>query len=317
VKFWLPGKQQKDILAEIAEDLHSQIEDRESALGHPLEETDLVAILKQRGSPLRVASGYIPEHRLINPALLPLYRMVLKIVLLWVLAPVFAIVFIAPVFDSGRPGPALLLFFSEAFRALFFVIGVVTAVFALLDRYHAKWVDRWDPRKLPRVPARHETTARSNDFAGFAFGIAAFIFWADIMWQRSAFAFPGGARFILGPIWNQIYWVVLGLTLARAFVDLFSFLRPIWTRGRSYVRLALDAAAILVAVGLLKVNNWVDIAGPNVSAADVAKAMPWINGTIQITLISIVVITLIDVVLQARLLVRAKPSRPTQILTAS
>src|ERR1700683_605364 len=87
VKFWLPGKQQKDILAELAEDLHSQIEDRESSLGHPMDEADLVALLKQRGSPMRVASGYIPEHRLINPAMLPLYRLVLKILLLWVLAP--------------------------------------------------------------------------------------------------------------------------------------------------------------------------------------------------------------------------------------
>ena len=78
VKMWLPRKQQKDILAELAEDLHSQIEERESALGRPLEEADLVALLTRRGSPMRVASGYIPEHRLINPAMLPLYRLVLK-----------------------------------------------------------------------------------------------------------------------------------------------------------------------------------------------------------------------------------------------
>src|SRR5580692_11792483 len=174
VKFWLPGKQHKDILAEIAEDLHSQIDERESALGHPMDEADLVALLKQRGAPMRVASGYIPDHRLINPAMLPLYRLVLKIVLLWVMAPTFAIVFIAPVFDSARPGPALLRFFVEAFRALFLVIGIVTTVFALLDRYHTKWVDKWDPRKLPRVPATHQPMEWYNDFAGFAFGIGAF-----------------------------------------------------------------------------------------------------------------------------------------------
>src|SRR5580704_15460269 len=194
VKFWLPGKQQKDILAELAEDLHSQIEERECALGHPLEEAELVALLKQRGSPMRVASGFIPQHRLINPAMLPLYRLVLKIVLLWVLAPLFAIVFIAPVFDSARPGPALLSFFVEAVRALFFVIGIVTSIFALLDRYHAKWVDNWDPRKLPRVPPAHQQMQWYNDFAGFAFGIGAFVFWAVMLWHRSAFVVPSGLR---------------------------------------------------------------------------------------------------------------------------
>ena len=34
IKFWLPSGQQKDIIAEIAEDLHSQIDERETALGH-------------------------------------------------------------------------------------------------------------------------------------------------------------------------------------------------------------------------------------------------------------------------------------------
>jgi hypothetical protein len=314
VKFWLPGKQQKDILAELSEDLHSQIEDRESALGHPLEEADVVALLKQRGAPMRVASGYIPEHRLINPAMLPLYRFVLKIVLLWVLAPTFAIVFIAPVFDSARPGPALLLFLSEAWRALFLVIGIVTTVFVLLDRYHTKWADKFDPRKLPRVPAPRQQMQWYNDFAGFAFGMGAVVFWAGIMWHRSGIAFPGGAHFILGAIWGQIYWVVLGLTLVRAFVDLYCFVRRTWTPVRSWMRLALDAAAIIMAMVLLRVDNWVGIAVPNVSAADVAKAMLWINRSIEITLIAIAVITLFDVVKQVRLLYRRKDSRPAPLL---
>jgi hypothetical protein len=317
VKFWLPGKQHKDILAEIAEDLHSQIEERESALGHPMDEAGLVALLKQRGSPMRVASGYIPEDRLINPAMLPLYRLVLKIVLLWVMAPTFAIVFIGPIFDSARPGPALILFFSEAWRALFLVIGIVTTVFALLDRYHSNWVDKWDPRKLPRVPAAHQQTQWYNDFAGFVFGLAAFVFWAGIMWHRSEIAFPWGARFILGAIWDQIYWMVLGLTLVRALVDLYCFLRRAWTPVRSWMRLTLDAATIVMALLLLSVNNWVDIDGPNISVADVAKAMLWINRSIQITLICIAVITLFDVVKQLRLLYRGNNGRPAPILTVS
>jgi hypothetical protein len=316
VKMWLPRKQQKDILAELAEDLHSQIEERESALGHPLEEGDLVALLAKRGSPMRVASGYIPEHRLINPAMLPLYQMVLKIVLLWVLLPTFAIVFIAPIFDSARPGPALVLFFVEAFRALFFVIGIVTTVFALLDRYHTKWVDKWDPRKLPRVPVAHQQMQWYNDFAGFAFGMAALVFWAVVMWRRSALVFPGGPRVILSPVWGAIYWIVLGLTLARALTDLYCFLRRAWTPARSWMRLAIDATTIVMSLVLLRVNNWVDLAGPNVTPADVAKAISWVNGTIQITLICTAAITAFDVVRQFRLLYRAKNARPAPILAA-
>jgi hypothetical protein len=317
VKLWLPRKQQKDILAELAEDLHSQIEERELVLGHPLEETELVDLLKRRGSPMRVASGYIPEVRLINPATLPLYWMVLRIVLLWVLMPIFGLVFIAPVINSHSPGKALAVFFATAFQALFFVIGIVTTVFALLDRYHSKWVDRWDPRKLPGGPRSHQQMQWYNDFAGFAFGIAATVFWAVVMWHRSAFVHTSELRIVLNPVWGQIYWLVLGLTLARALVDLYCFVRPAWTPARSWVRLGFDALKVVIALVLLRVTNWVDIGGTRLSPADVAKAVAWVNGTIQVTLICAAAIMLFDGVRQGRLLWKAKTGRATPVLTVS
>ena len=36
VKFWLPKAEQNDILAELAEDIHSQMEERETELGRAL-----------------------------------------------------------------------------------------------------------------------------------------------------------------------------------------------------------------------------------------------------------------------------------------
>ena len=317
VKFWLPKAQQQDLLAELAEDLQSQTEEREAALGHPLDEGELADILRRRGSPMRVASGFIPEQRLISPAMLPVYRLVLKIVLLWVLAPLFAFVFIGPIFSSAHPGLVILDFFAEAWRAGFMVVGIVTVVFGLIDRYHAKWVDKWDPRKLPRVPASQETTARRNDFAGFISGLAAFIFWACLMWHRSEIAFQGGLRIILGPIWSQAYWLVLGLTLARALVDGFSFLRPARTRVSSGIRIGLDVAGILMAGILLRAGNWIEIAAPKISAVDMAKVTVWVNGLIQVSLICTALIILIDIGWQFRLLLRARGSQPAAILTVS
>lgn len=317
VKLWLPRKQQNDILAEIAEDLHSQIEDRESALGHPLDDADLVALLKQRGSPIRVAAGYLPDRRLINPAMLPMYWMVLKIVLLWVLAPILAVVFIGPIFESRDAASALVKFLVEAWRAAFLTIGIVTVVFALLDRYLESWVNNWDPRKLPRLAPAQQQMQWWNDFSGFAFGIGAFVFWAVMLWRRSAFVFSTGFRIMLAPIWGQVYWLVLGLTLVRALFDLYCFLRPVWTRRRSWIRIALDAAAIVMPLALLKVGNWVDIAGPNLTPADAAKTVAWLNNGIQISLICMAVIPVFDVVKQVRLLYRAKNGRPATILTVS
>ncbi len=308
VKFWLPRKQQRDILAEIAEDLHSQVEERSAALGHPLTESDVVALLKQRGSPMRVASGYIPEHRLIDPAMLPMYRLVLKIVLLWVLAPIFVLVFIGPIFDSAHPGKALLVFFVEAVRALFFVVGIVTTVFAVMDRYQAKWVDKWDPRKLPLVPPAQQPMEWYNDFAGFAFGIGACVFWAVMLPQHRTFPLSGGNSIVLGAVWGQIYWPVIALTLARALVDLYCFLRRAWTPLRSWIRLSLDAVAIVIAILLLRVSDWVTITGPGFPPADLAKLSVWAILTVQVTLITAIFIKLYDAGSQVRLLWRARSS---------
>jgi hypothetical protein len=316
VKFWLPKAQQDDILAELAEDLRSQIEEREAALGHPLDEAGLADLLKQRGSPMRVASSYIPEQRLINPAMLPVYRLVLKIVLLWVLAPLFALILIGSIFHSAHPWESFFKFWADSWPAGFTAVGIVTVIFALLDRYQSEWVDTWDPRKLPRVPISRETTARRNDIAGFLSGIVAFLFWGSLMWHRSEIVFQAGPRFILGTIFNSIYWPVLGLTLARAGVDLVSFLRPAW-RAVSYMRLALDGAVILMAGLLLRVGTWLEISEPHLTAAQIAKAMPWINGLIQLTLVFVIGSALVDVFQQVRRLRRGRARQTAPLLIVS
>jgi len=317
VKFWLPKPQQRDILAEIAEDLHSQVEEREAALGHELSADELVAILKKRGSPLGVASGYLPEQRLINPAMLPVYRLVLKIALLWVLAPLFAIVFIGPLFTSAHPERVMLLAWAQAWQTGFMVVGMVTVVFVLLDRYGGKirGLDNWDPRKLPRVPVTHETSARWNHLAGFIFGTLAAICWVWLMWQRTGFLVPGGVRIILGPVWKYTYWPVLGLTLVSASIDLAAFLYPCWWRVRSRVRIGVDASMLVVVAAVLRAGNWVEIAASNLPAAEVAKGMTVINGAIEVTLIMSAVITAGDAIVEIRRLLGAKAASTAPIMT--
>jgi len=317
VKFWLPKRQQEDIIAELAEDLHSQVEEREASLGRPLSEDDLAAILKQRGSPMRVASGYLPEQHLISPAVVPVYRLVLWIVLVWVLAPLFVTIFIGPFFHSGHPARVLFLFCVEAWRAGFMTVGIVTVVFALLDRYHAKvpGVDRWDPRKLPRVPPAQPASSRWNYLGGAIFGMLGAIFWVCLISQRGEFAFPAGSSVILGPVWQYLYWPGLGLTVAGAWLDLFSFLNPGMTQIRSKARIALDASTLILVAAVFQAANWVRIGAPNLPAADLARITHWVNGTILITLLSIAAIALGDAAWEIRRLRRAARPRPAGILT--
>jgi len=87
VKFWLPGKQKHDILAELSEDIRSEIEDKEAELGRPVGSAELEAILTRWGHPMMVAERYLPQRSLIGPVLLPAYTLVLKIATFFCVVP--------------------------------------------------------------------------------------------------------------------------------------------------------------------------------------------------------------------------------------
>ena len=134
VRFWLPRDQQDDVAAELAEDIRSQIEEQESRLGRALNESEVAALLKQRGRPLLVANRYRPQQYLIGPALFPVYRFVLIIVTLCYLVPWMLTWIGLAAFDPtyhanvGRTlGPLWGTFWLTTFVAL----GTVTLIFAI------------------------------------------------------------------------------------------------------------------------------------------------------------------------------------------
>jgi len=92
VRFWLPKTQrEEDVLAELGDDLRSQIEAKESELGRPITKEEVSEILKRCGMPMIVAGRLAPKRYLIGPTLFPIYAFVLKMVLLWIIVPVFSL----------------------------------------------------------------------------------------------------------------------------------------------------------------------------------------------------------------------------------
>jgi hypothetical protein len=67
VRFWLPkSPRHEDVLAELGEDLRSQIEEKETELGCSLSAQETAAILKGCGSPMMVAGRLGPRRHLIG-----------------------------------------------------------------------------------------------------------------------------------------------------------------------------------------------------------------------------------------------------------
>ena len=78
VRFFLPRRQQDDIVRELSENLLSQMEDRAEELGRALNEDEQADILRRHGHPMLVAGRYRSHQQLIGPVFFPIYVFALK-----------------------------------------------------------------------------------------------------------------------------------------------------------------------------------------------------------------------------------------------
>jgi hypothetical protein len=314
VKCGLPRAQQDDIIAELGEDLRSQIEDKEAALGRLLDDSEIATILKQRGHPTSVASGYLPQQYLIGPALFPVYRLVLQIVVVWVLVPVFVLI-VGPiaVVAAAHPSAELVKTLWDLAMSAVFTLGVVTLVFAVVERHPAgcKEFEKWEPRRLPRVPKVEpdpRPTPRVTAIAELAAGLV--VSWLFVTWFRTTFDFPG-VRVTLTPVWRNLYWPFLLVLLGGVPVGWVSLIWPSRTRLRSSIRLTIHGLSLVVVSILLRAQTWVEIAAPQLPAAGIEEAVKWTNFGIGITLCITAIITVAEAIREARRILKKRAVRPS------
>lgn len=254
IEFWLPRNQQKDITAEISEDLHSQIEEREAQLGRSLNDAELDSLLKQRGNPLLVANRYLPQQSLIGPALFPLYKFVLKIALLcW---PLPASIITVVVQRMQHPEiPWLRTIGATAswlWTALFALAGTITLAFAVIERVNAKtrFLENWNPRKLPPVRDPNKISRFSSGIE-IAVNLALFVFL--LFYATSPQILDGPAlRVSLNPLWIYFVAALLLTSLLNAALAAVNLMRPYWTTLRATFRWLLDFAGAATFCTFLK-----------------------------------------------------------------
>ena len=278
VGFWLPRKQKKDILAELSEDLRSQIEEKEAELGRKLTECDLEALLKQRGRPVLVANHYLPQQYLIGPTLFPIYRFVLGIVALCYLVPWVLVAIGLLVFDSSYRArqihdgwfAAVLSLWSSWWMVAFVALGVVTIVFAVLERVNAKsrFLEEWEPRKLPEVRDPNRIPRISSGIE-VGLGLAFCIWWIYV--SPSTVMSNPSVRIVLSSSWPYFYWGCLLVTLLNLSLSAVNIVRPYWTRLRAVLRLLSDAAGSALFCWIMKAHLLVGITVANVPAERTAQ----------------------------------------------
>ncbi len=278
VRFWLPkNPRREDLLAELGEDLRSQIEAKEEELGRPLGQTEVSAILKACGNPMVVGSRLAPSRYLIGPTLFPIYLFVLKMVLLCILLPVFIFI-LGPINfanSGGDLGQAIGATIQGLWSGGFTAAGVITLVFAILERTGAaaKWDCKWDPAKLPPLEKHPRKTSFAQTVSELFFNVFGIV-WLLLIPQHPFMVLGPAAAFLHpGPIWQKFYWAIVLVAAFAALRLVIILARPQWTLW-PLVGQAMQGAFVLVllkyllaAVGQIPSANWY----PFVTLADSVK----------------------------------------------
>jgi hypothetical protein len=259
VRAFLPGGAQEDFVAELRENIRSQVEDREENLGRPLTEVERIAILRAHGHPLLVAGAYRSDGRrlvlgreVIGPALFPFYRLAL-IGAGSITIPVMVFGGVASALGGGPPFPGL----RTAVFYLSVLATVATLVFAGLDAWFRRTAQTWDPHKLPassRIPVT--PTARRIQAAIQVVAILALL-WLWLTVISSALQASAAAHDMrLGQAWRFLHLGVTASTALSLLTPALTLLRPAWHRFRWLVSLFSSGAFIAFASASLWNHDW-------------------------------------------------------------
>ena len=243
VRFWLPKtSRQDDLLAELGEDLRSQVEDKETELGRRLDKNEIAEILKRCGSPMMVAARLGPQRHLIGPALFPIYQFVLKMVLFWILVPVFIFI-VGPVNlaqSGGNWGAAVLNTFGDLWSGLFIAAGTITLVFAIVERtsFHLQAECKWDPLKLPALRTPGPKPSPLKAACEFGFGFFGLIWLLLVPYYPVLILGPAAAFLKAGPLLHRFYLPILLLGVVGLLRSVIRLARPQWEWFPSLSQLA-------------------------------------------------------------------------------
>ena len=318
VRFFLPRRQQDDIIRELEENLISQMEDREEQLGRPLTDDERADVLRRHGHPMLVAGRYRSRHHLIGPVFFPIYRFALQMGLGVALVVTIVLGTIDAVVHGDVAARLVRSFLAYPGRALM-VFAWTTLSFAALDWAQSRLplARSWDPRTLPKVVSRENRLSRLTSLCECLAAGAALIWLLLIAQSPSLMLGPAAEILDLSPVWRTVYVPILVLVLAIMTLSVVNFVIPEWTSARSYARLSIHAAGLTITLVLLRAGEWVVARDMTVFSDGTPSSVvaDIVNNSIELGLVLALVVGLFEIGREIRRLVARR--KPTPSATAA
>ncbi|MBN2558102.1 MAG: hypothetical protein JXB33_05035 [Clostridia bacterium] len=346
---WLPGKQKEDIKEELRSSILDALEER---FGKAAEYDDeqISEVLKELGSPWKVASGYSNfGEQLIGPELMPLYYTITAVISGAVLLGLL-VSFIVGLFNPDMSFRMFILGFLKLIPSLITavatVVGFSTIVFALIDKnvpgYRVKSQiaaktsppgsrttrDSWSPKDLPAVPRDKQKVSLWEPIAGICFAFIAIILFNSFSENLGIYYVPSwGSQWNFVPIfsedalrtflpfWNTVWAVSI-------IFNIFLIIKSRWTlslRIFDIFRSFLDIAVLSIMIKgpeLIDIRRLVSSAGPDVSEA-LTPVAEIFNYSIDLVLIFALIATVLGMLGKIVKLFRSDTYKSTDTKTGN
>ena len=192
------------------------------------------------------------------------------------------------------------------------LIGSVTIAFALLERLRPRFLEDWEPSKLPPVRDSKQIPRYTSVFGAVA-NVIFLAWWLNGKWELTVFD-RSGVRIVLTAAWQPIFWAIAILSLATIAIFAVSFFRPYWTTLRAGIRLALDVLGAGVFCWFLKAQILAEIIVPKVSAQRAAEITNAFNSQMSHSFpLAIVVFAVIIALVDVGRIIRLRSSRAPRL----
>ena len=255
----------EDIEKELKSTLEDMLEDRAQSSGRVRDEALELEVLKEYGSPQKVAQTYNPHPYLIGPKLFPFFLFVLKIVLTVVVSVMLVLAGVQAVTDTPFMGADFVKIIGQglgsALSAAIAAFGNVVLVFVIIERVLPDkeiggFDDEkdWDPASLAKEPDP-DSVSRFELITEIVFTFVALAI-LNIYPQWLGMFFFTGDEQVFVPMFTEKFFQFVpwinAVIVAEILLDIYLLRNALWNRLTRLVKVVIEAASLTLTALILR-----------------------------------------------------------------
>jgi hypothetical protein len=299
----------EDIEKELKSTLEDMLEDRAQSSGRVRDEALEIEMLKEYGSPQKVAQTYNPHPYLIGPKLFPFFLFVLKIVLTVVVSVMLVLAGIQAVTDTPFMGGDFVKIIGQglgsALSAAIAAFGNVVLVFVILERVLpdkeiGSFDDEkdWDPASLAKEPDP-DSVSRFELITEIVFTFVALAILNLYPQWFGLYFFSGDEQTFFIPLLTENFFQFVPfiniVLVAEILLDIYLLRNAVWARLTRLSKVLIEAASLTLTLLIVRTPGIIGITAESFSQSPFTPEQAEIFQTIA-TLTVPIVFTIIIII---------------------